>query len=78
MATDKAPTKAEFLEALKKNGINNLEDLVDALLPETGGYSDTIGAVEVGGLSARVTGPPHGWALDVGTRIGQLYGSPYG
>ena len=39
MATDKAPTKAEFLEALNKKGINNLEELVDALMPETGGYS---------------------------------------
>ena len=39
MATVKAPTKAEFLEALSKNGIKTLEDLVDALLPsETGGY----------------------------------------
>ena len=39
MATQKAPpTKAEFLEALSKNGINNLDDLVDAILPETGGY----------------------------------------
>ncbi len=40
MTTEKTPpTKAEFLEALSKNGINNLEDLVDAILPETGGYS---------------------------------------
>ena len=39
MAAEKqAPTKAEFLEALKKKGINNLEDLADALMPETGGY----------------------------------------
>ncbi len=41
MATEKPrPTKAEFLEALNKNGINTLEELVDALLPETGGYVD--------------------------------------
>ena len=42
MATEKAPTKAEFLAALSKNGINSLEDLVDAVMPEadeTGGYS---------------------------------------
>ena len=39
MATEKkAPTKAEFLEALRKKGINNLEDLADALMPETSGY----------------------------------------
>ncbi len=38
MTTEKAPTKAEFLEALKKNGINNLEDLLNAIMPETGGF----------------------------------------
>ena len=38
MATEKTPTKAEFLEALRKNGIKSLEDLVDVILPETGGY----------------------------------------
>ena len=41
MATGKAPTKAEFLAALNKKGINSLEDLVDRLMPETdetGGY----------------------------------------
>ena len=41
MATDKAPSKAEFLAALKENGINSLEDLADAIMPEadeTGGY----------------------------------------
>jgi len=35
----KKPTKAEFVEALREKGINNLEDLVDAIMPETGGYS---------------------------------------
>ena len=40
MATEnKAPTKAEVLEALSKNGINTLEDLVDAIMPETGGFN---------------------------------------
>jgi hypothetical protein len=38
MATEKSPTKEEALEALRKKGINNLEDLVDAMIPETGGY----------------------------------------
>ena len=41
MATNKAPTKAEFLEALSRKGINSLEDLIEAVMPEpdeTGGY----------------------------------------
>ncbi len=37
MAT-KGPTKEEFVEALRQQGINNLDDLVDAILPETGGH----------------------------------------
>ena len=36
------PTKEDFLEALKKNGINSLEDLVDAIMPETGGFMATM------------------------------------
>ena len=43
MATQKkAPTKEEFLALLRKKGINSLEDLVDAIMPETdetGGYA---------------------------------------
>ena len=41
MTTGKAPTKEEFLEALKKNGIKSLEDLINAIMPEadeTGGF----------------------------------------
>lgn len=41
MATNKAPTKADFLAALEKKGIKSLEDLIDAVMPEpdeTGGY----------------------------------------
>ena len=41
MATEKAPTKEEFLAALSETGINNLEELVEAIIPEaneTGGY----------------------------------------
>ena len=38
MTTKKAPTQEEFLDALRKNGINSLEDLANAILPETGGY----------------------------------------
>ncbi len=45
MATEKAPTKAEFLAALSKKGINSLEELVDAIMPEAdeaGGFSSFI------------------------------------
>lgn len=41
MATKKSPSKEEFLEQLKKNGIKSLEDLINAIMPETdetGGY----------------------------------------
>jgi len=37
--TDDKPAKHEILEALSENGIINLENLVDALMPETGGYA---------------------------------------
>ena len=37
MATQQ-PTKDEFVEALRKEGIHTLEDLWDAIFPETGGY----------------------------------------
>ena len=40
MATENTPTKEEILENLSKNGINNLEDLIEALMPETGGYRE--------------------------------------
>ena len=38
MVTENTPSKEEILEALSKNGINNLEELIEVLLPETGGY----------------------------------------
>ena len=41
MATNKTPTKADFLAALEEKGIKSLEDLIDAVMPEpdeTGGY----------------------------------------
>ena len=41
MATEKAPTRDEVMEELSKKGINNLVELLDALMPnetETGGY----------------------------------------
>ena len=39
MASENAPTKEEFVEALRNKGINNLEDLVNVIWPETGGYA---------------------------------------
>ena len=43
MAAEKVLTKEQILEALKKNGINNLEEFIDTLMPnETGGYSATV------------------------------------
>ena len=38
MVTENTPTKEEILEALSKSGINNLEELIEVLMPETGGY----------------------------------------
>jgi len=38
MVTENTPTKEEILEALGKNGINNLEELIDVLMPETSAY----------------------------------------
>ena len=41
MATEKAPTRDEIMEELSKKGINNLVELLDALMPdetETGGF----------------------------------------
>ena len=38
MATEKEMTKEELLEAFNKNGIHTLEDLIDTMMPETGGY----------------------------------------
>ena len=45
MATEKAPTRDEMMEELSKKGINNLVELLDALMPdetETGGFSSFI------------------------------------
>ncbi len=39
MSTDKAPSKEEFLKALHEKGIETLEDLLDAIMPETGGFT---------------------------------------
>ena len=38
MATDTAPTKEEFVVALRNKGINSLADLVNAIWPEPGAY----------------------------------------
>ena len=58
MATEKPPTKAEFLEALKENGINSLEESVDADFPETCGYSFYIS--EINKVMPLVTIPHEG------------------
>ena len=40
MATEKAPTRDELMEELSKKGINNLVELLDAIMPdETGGFT---------------------------------------
>ena len=53
--TTKQPTKEEVLEALHQKGINNLEDLVDAIMPETGGYGSIRSGVE--GFGDQPSGP---------------------
>ena len=58
MATDKAPSRADFLEALKENGINSLEESVDADFPETCGYSIYIS--EINKVMPLVTIPHRG------------------
>ena len=51
MATKKVLTKEEILESLKKNKITNLEQFIEALLPnETGGYT-----VGVAGMAEELT-----------------------
>ena len=71
MATEN-PTKEQFLKALNEKGINNLEDLLDAIMPETGGFVHAEDDSQEGW-----EGPPaaaiskffgFGFALDVGTR----------
>ena len=37
MATE-ALTKEEWLEAMRQQGINTLEELADSIFPETGGF----------------------------------------
>jgi len=75
MATQ-GPSKKEFLEALNKKGITTVEELVDAIMPETGGYE-----YETSGDQSGLEGPlaaataldsffkfGFGSALDVGQR----------
>ena len=69
MATDKVPTKAEFLEALSKKGIHNLEDLIDVIMPETGGYvletADDMSGWEPSAMAVPMW---RYFGIDVGTR----------
>jgi len=73
MATEK-PTKEQFMEALREKGINNLEDLLDAIMPETGGFvhaeDDSQEGWEAPPAAAisKFFGFGFGTALDVGTR----------
>ena len=87
MATNKTPTKAEFLEALSKKGINSLEDLIEAVMPEpdepdeTGGYvfrmagegSDAPDYLT--DMFQKFSGHgPDGWMIPVAAGIHSLYG----
>ena len=85
MATNKAPTKAEFLEALSKKGINSLEDLIEAVMPEpdeTGGYVFRINAGEgsdapdyFADMFRKFRGHgADGWMIPVAAGIHSLYG----
>ncbi len=85
MATNKAPTKADFLAALEKKGIRSLEDLIDAVMPEpdeTGGH---VFRMDVGESSdapdyfadmfRKFSGHgPDGWMIPVAAGIHSLYG----
>lgn len=73
MATDKAPSKAEFLEALRQKGITTLDELLDAIMPETGGYDyekadDMSGWEHPASSLAKFFAFGFGFAGDVGTR----------
>ena len=87
MATDKIPTNQEFLEALKKKGINTLEELIAAVMPEneeTGGFllmdmgegSDAAGDyADMANISKKYRGHgPDGWMLPMAAGIHSLYG----
>ena len=80
MATDKAPTKAEFMEALKEKGITTLDELLDAIMPETAGYVDIMrDSSEIGSSGHTFDSLSKyfgiGIAGDVGLR-GPRYGGP--
>ena len=87
MATDKIQTNQEFLEALKKKGINSLEELIAAVMPEneeTGGFllmdmgegSDAAGDyADMANISKKYRGHgPDGWMLPMAAGIHSLYG----
>ena len=84
MATNKAPGKKEILEALSNKGIKNLEDLIDAIMPETdetGGFifmdmgegSDAAGDYLDMVKKFRGHGPD-GWQLPMAAGIFSLFG----
>ncbi len=87
MATDKGPSNQQFLEALKKKGINSLEDLIAAIMPEnseTGGFllmdmgegSDAAGDyADMANIAKKYRGHgPDGWMLPMAAGIHSLYG----
>ena len=68
MATQKAPTKEEFLAALKKNGIKNLEDLLDVIMPET----DETGGYIIGvSMMSQENRETHAWLKSLAKRSSQ-------
>ncbi len=85
MATEKAPTRDEIMEELSKKGINNLVELLDALMPdetETGGYGfkmdggeGTDGPDYFADMFRKFRGHgADGWMIPVAAGIHSLYG----
>ncbi len=87
MANDKWPTHQQWIDALKKKGINSLEELIAAVMPEnneTGGFllmdmgegSDAAGDyADMANIAKQYRGHgPDGWMLPVAAGIHSLYG----
>ena len=84
MAANKTPSKKEILEALSNKGIKNLEELIDAIMPETdetGGYifmdmgSGSDAAGDYLDMVKKFRGHgPDGWKLPIVAGIHSLWG----